>query len=98
MDPGVGPLRRTAARLAAGLRVAAHGGVRRLAHAVSAHPALVAPAVRLLEMFPTLKLRLRRMVLHRAPAANHLGELDDAQLRVLADLREAVRSSERSSS
>jgi hypothetical protein len=63
--------------------------VRRLVPFVSRRPTLVALAARAFIAFPSLKLRLRALASRPLPAAT--SQLDDAQLRVLIDLREAVR-------
>ncbi len=65
------------------------GAVRRLVPFVSRHRLLVNLAARAFAAFPSLKLRLRALSTSPLPAvAQHL---DDAQLRVLMDLREPAR-------
>lgn len=65
------------------------GVVRRLVPFVSRHRLLVNLAARAFSAFPSLKLRLRALASAPLPAvAEHL---DDAQLRVLIDLREPAR-------
>jgi hypothetical protein len=67
----------------------ARAAVRRLVPFVSRHPFLLALAARALAAFPSLKLRLRSLASEPLPAVAQ--QLDDAQLRVLIDLRDAAR-------
>jgi hypothetical protein len=67
----------------------ARATVRRLVPFVSRHPVLVTLAARAFVAFPSLKLRLRSLASRPLPAV--MGQLDDAQIRVVIDLREAVR-------
>jgi hypothetical protein len=67
----------------------ARAAVRRLVPFVSRHPVLVTLAARAFVAFPSLKLRLRSLASKPLPAV--MGNLDDAQMRVLIDLREAPR-------
>jgi hypothetical protein len=67
----------------------ARAALRRLVPFVSRHPRLVGLAARAFAAFPSLKLRLRALASQPLPSvADHL---DDAQLRVLLDLRGAAR-------
>jgi predicted ester cyclase len=68
----------------------AGGVLRRGARRVSRHPQLAGMAARVFAAFPALKPRLRRFVL-QPDEATARGALNDAQIRVLLDLREATR-------
>ena len=65
--------------------------VRRLAHFVSARPALVTAASRALVAFPSLKRRLRSLMSapERMPTRRE-SEMTPQEARVLVDLREAL--------
>ena len=65
--------------------------VRWLVPIVSTRPWLVKLAARAFARFPTLKLRLRRMVSQPVVAPTQTRHLDDAKMRVLIDLREAMQ-------
>lgn len=72
--------------------------VRWLVPIVSTRPWMVKLAARAFGRFPTLKLRLRRMVSQPVVAPAQTRNLDDAQMRVLIDLREAMQDRSRSGS
>lgn len=65
------------------------GTVRRLVPFVSRHRLLVNLASRAFAAFPSLKLGLRALATSPLPPVAQ--QLDEAQLRVLMDLREATR-------
>ena len=71
------------------LKSAARGAVRRLVPIVSTRPWLVAAASRVFALFPSVKLRLQRIMAQPLPSGTRVDELTDAQLRVLIDLRDA---------
>lgn len=71
------------------IRRAVRAGVRRLVPIVSTRPWLVALASRVFAYFPSVKLRLQRVMAQPLPAGTRVEELSDAQLRVLIDLRDA---------
>jgi hypothetical protein len=71
------------------IRRAARAAVRRLVPIVSARPWLVALASRVFALFPSVKLRLQRMMAQPLAGGARTEELTDAQLRVLIDLQDA---------
>ena len=71
------------------MRRAARAAVRRLVPFVSTRPWLVAWASRLFARFPSVKLRLQRVMARPLPSGVRTQDLTDAQLRVLVDLRDA---------
>jgi hypothetical protein len=72
------------------MKAGAGRALRALAHVASSHPWLARVAMRAFGAFPTLKLRVRRLLLQ--PEAASAGALNDAQVRVLLDLRESAAS------
>jgi hypothetical protein len=71
------------------LKTAARAAVRRLVPVVSTRPWLVALASRAFALFPSVKLRLQRIMAQPLPSGARAQQLTDAQLRVLIDLRDA---------
>lgn len=71
------------------IRRAARAAVRALVPVVSTRPWLVALASRVFSLFPSVKLRLQRVMAQPLPSGTRAQELTDAQLRVLIDLRDA---------
>lgn len=88
MDARVGPLQRTGHWITARLRASAHGALWGVARTVLRQPWLANTVVRTLQRFPSLKLRLRRLMF-QGPAVTQRAALNDAQLRVFIDLRDA---------
>ena len=74
------------------LKSLARAAVRRLVPIVSTRPWLVTLAARTFSLFPSVKLRLQRIMAQPLPAGARAAELDDAQFRVLMDLQDAIAS------
>jgi len=70
--------------------------LRRLAHFVSARPALVSVASRAFEAFPSVKRRLRGVISGaNRPALRRENEMSADEARVLVDLRGALAAREK---
>lgn len=77
------------------LALVVRASMRRLVPFVSAHPGLVKLAGRLFTAFPALKPGLRRLVSRAGSVAPGARSLDDAQLRVLLDIQDAIEDARR---
>ncbi len=73
------------------MKAGAGRALRAMAHVASSHPWLARIAMRAFGAFPTLKLRVRRLLL-QPENATAAAVLNDAQVRVLLDLRESAGS------